>query len=159
MEHLFSPWRMKYFDRDKSSKVCAFCEALKQEDGLSNLIVYRGNFAFVILNLYPYTSGHLMVVPYVHCDTLENLPASTQAEMMELTTKAVSVLKKIYHPQGFNVGINIGSVAGAGIAEHLHMHVVPRWGGDANFISVVGGTRVLPETLEDTYTRLHHSWE
>ncbi|MFZ3071059.1 MAG: HIT domain-containing protein [Anaerolineaceae bacterium] len=159
MEHIYSPWRMQYFDRDKSLVECAFCEAFKRSDGPDNLIVHRGKTAFVILNLFPYTSGHLMVVPFEHSDTLEMLPAETQAEMMALTAKAITVLKAVYHPQGFNVGINLGVAAGAGIAEHLHMHVVPRWGGDANFISVIGETRVLPEAIQDTYCRLREGWQ
>lgn len=154
-----SPWRMKYFNRDKSLETCAFCEALKCEDSADNLILHRGENAYVILNLYPYTSGHLMVVPCFHTNALTALDAHIQAELMKLTTQAVELLSEVYHPQGFNIGMNLGTVAGAGIAEHLHMHVVPRWGGDANFISIIGETRVLPETLDQTYHRLRKVWQ
>ena len=112
----------------------------------------------MILNRYPYTSGHLMAVPYEHLPSLDLLDAETRAEMMELTNKAIQVLRKIYTPQGFNIGINIGAAAGAGIAEHVHMHIVPRWGGDTNFMSSLANTRVLPESLEETYTRVRQEW-
>lgn len=150
---------MKYFDRDKSIETCAFCEALKCEDSADNLIIHRGVNAYVILNLYPYTCGHLMVVPYTHTKSLALLDEKTQSELMSLTTQAVESLSEIYQPQGFNIGMNLGTAAGAGIAEHLHMHIVPRWGGDANFISIIGETRVLPETLDQTYHRLRETWQ
>lgn len=150
---------MKYFNRDKSIETCAFCEAAKCEDSIDNLIIHRGETAFVILNLYPYTSGHLMVVPFTHANSLSMLDEPTQSEVMALTAKAVQLLSEAYHPQGFNIGMNLGTVAGAGIAEHLHMHIVPRWTGDANFISIIGETRILPETLDQTYYRLSSAWQ
>lgn len=159
MDHIYSPWRKEYFDRDKNKPACVFCEAAKQPDNPENLIVFPGKLAFVILNRYPYTSGHLMVVPYMHSNDLADLPDDTLLEMMQLTQKAVRVLGQEYQPQGFNIGMNLGAVAGAGIAEHLHMHVVPRWQGDANFVSVIGQTRVLPETLEETYQRMREAWK
>jgi ATP adenylyltransferase len=159
MQSMSSPWRMKYFNRDKSIETCPFCEALKCEDSKDNLIVHRGVNAFIIMNLYPYTSGHLMIVPYAHTNSLNKLNESTHSELMSLTTQAVETLSEVYHPQGFNIGMNLGAAAGAGIAEHLHMHIVPRWGGDANFISIIGETRVLPETLDQTYHRLRESWQ
>jgi ATP adenylyltransferase len=159
MQSMSSPWRMKYFNRDKSIESCAFCEACKCEDSTDNLIVHRGVNAYVILNLYPYTSGHLMVVPYAHTNSLSMLDGPAQSELMALTTQAVELLKVVYHPQGFNIGMNLGTAAGAGIAEHLHMHIVPRWGGDANFISIIGETRVLPETLDQTYHRVRETWQ
>lgn len=113
----------------------------------------------MIVNRYPYTSGHLMVVPFLHCADLEDLSSETRTEMMELTTRCVSVLKKIYHPQGFNVGANLGSAAGAGIPKHFHFHVVPRWQGDTNFMSTLGETRIIPEALEKTYERMKSAWE
>jgi ATP adenylyltransferase len=158
MDHIYSPWRKEYFDRDKNNPACVFCEAAKQPDNPENLIIFRGKLAFVILNRYPYTSGHLMVVPFLHCKDLVDLPDETLLETMQLTQKAVSVLGQEYQPQGFNIGMNLGAVAGAGITEHLHMHVVPRWQGDANFVSVIGQTRVLPETLEETYHRMREAW-
>ncbi|HBG59531.1 MAG TPA: HIT domain-containing protein [Anaerolineaceae bacterium] len=159
MDHIYSPWRKEYFDRDKNNPACVFCEAAKQPDSPENLIIFRGKLAFVILNRYPYTSGHLMVVPFQHSSALSELTDDTMLEMMQLTQKAVSVLGQEYQPQGFNIGMNLGAVAGAGITEHLHMHVVPRWQGDANFVSVIGQTRVLPETLEETYYRMRQAWK
>jgi ATP adenylyltransferase len=137
---------------------CVFCSEVEHEDGPQNLIVQRGWLAYVILNRYPYTSGHLMVVPYEHQPSLELLDAETRAEIMELAAVALRVLRKVYTPQGFNVGINIGEPAGAGITEHVHLHIVPRWTGDTNFMSSLGQTRVLPELLEDTYQRVHSAW-
>jgi ATP adenylyltransferase len=158
MEHLWAPWRMQYVNAHKSYDACVFCVAQTLEDGFENLIVYRGEYAFVILNRYPYNSGHLLVVPYQHVDTLEGLCPEARDELMALATRTVSILSELYHPQGFNLGINLGTAAGAGIAEHLHMHAVPRWGGDTNFISIVGKTRVLPEELSETYQRLYDAW-
>lgn len=135
-----------------------FCKAQGMPDGPENLIVFRGQQAFVILNRYPYTSGHLMVVPYTHEASLEGLTADERSEMMELATRVMSLLSTEYNAQGFNIGVNVGEAAGAGIIEHVHLHVVPRWTGDTNFMSTLGNTRVLPETLEDTFLRLQSSW-
>ncbi len=159
MDHLFTPWRMAYIQSNKTDNGCVFCNALEQPDSPENGIVYRGERAFVILNRFPYTSGHLMVLPYRHESTLEGLEAATRTEMMELTTQVIRVLGKIYRPQGFNVGINLGEAAGAGIEQHLHIHVVPRWVGDTNFMSTVGGVRVLPEALEETWANVRRLWE
>lgn len=158
MKHLWSPWRMEYINNHDKVEGCVFCNALGQMDGPENLIIARGQLAFVILNRYPYTSGHVMVVPNSHQSSLETLDTAIRSEIMELTNRTMQVLQQIYHPQGFNLGMNIGSVAGAGIAEHVHMHIVPRWGGDTNFMSAVAGTRVLPESLEDTYLRVQAGW-
>lgn len=149
---------MEYINNHDKVEGCVFCNALKLADDTDNLIIARGQLAFVILNRYPYTSGHLMVVPNAHQSSLDALEPAARSEIMELTNQAMLVLHRIYHPQGFNLGMNIGSVAGAGIAEHVHMHVVPRWGGDTNFMSAVAGTRVLPESLEDTYQRVSAGW-
>jgi ATP adenylyltransferase len=137
---------------------CVFCHALEQEDGPENLIVFRGKKTFVILNAFPYTSGHLMVIPYQHVSDISELDPETRAEMMELVTKATKVLRELYTPQGFNIGINMGEAAGAGIAEHIHIHIVPRWNGDTNFMTAVGETRVLPEELSQTYRRVKEAW-
>ena len=145
---------MKYIENHQPQQGCIFCNALAQEDGPDNLVIARGKQAFVILNLYPYTSGHLMVAPFAHIDSLELLDPDTRAEMMEKVSQAIVVLKKIYNPQAFNVGANIGESAGAGEPGHVHMHVVPRWTGDTNFMSTLAGTRVLPEALKDTYRRI-----
>lgn len=128
--------------------------AAEKKDSIENLILHRGKRTFIILNLYPYTSGHIMVSPYKHVSSLEALDPKTRAEMMELVSKSLTILKTIYKPQAFNLGANIGEAAGAGIPDHFHMHIVPRWAGDTNFMSSVGGTRVLPEALEDTYKRV-----
>ncbi|GAB4581972.1 MAG: HIT domain-containing protein [Anaerolineales bacterium] len=158
MNHLFSPWRMTYIQNNKPKDGCVFCHALTEADSAENLIVFRGERAFVILNRFPYTSGHVMVLPYDHQPTLEVLPPETRAEMIELTTQATRILTDIYHPQGFNVGINLGEAAGAGIEAHLHIHIVPRWVGDVNFMTAVGQTRVLPEALEETWRRVQEAW-
>lgn len=129
------------------------------DDSAENLILQRGQGAFVMLNRYPYTSGHLMVLPLAHVARLDALTPTVRAEMMELQTQAVAHLEAVYSPQGFNLGANLGAAAGAGIAEHLHLHVVPRWAGDTNFTATVGQTRVLPETLEETWERLHAAWK
>ncbi len=158
MKHLWSPWRMKYIEKDEKEEGCVFCIAQTQNDSAANLIAFRGERAYVILNLYPYTSGHLMVVPIEHKPNLEELDSSTRAEMMELTSQCMTVLRKIYNPQAFNMGANIGEAAGAGILDHVHIHIVPRWAGDTNFISTLGETRVLPEALEDTYKRVREGF-
>ncbi len=159
MNHLWSPWRMKYIQNHEPSNGCIFCEALKMEDGLQNLIVSRGPKAFVILNLFPYTNAHLMVVPYDHKPSIEDLDQETRTEMIELVTRAMQVIRAEYHPEAFNLGANIGAAAGAGVFEHVHMHVVPRWAGDTNFMSAVAETRVLPEELADTYRRMVDRWK
>ena len=159
MKRLFSPWRMKYIKNTEKEYGCVFCNALAREDNAHNLIVMRGERAFVILNKFPYTSGHVMVAPFDHKDNLDNLDAPTRAEMMELTSACITALKKVYAPQAFNVGMNIGAAAGAGVPGHVHIHIVPRWNGDTNFMSTVGETRVLPEELEVTYMRMKEAWE
>lgn len=162
MQRLFSPWRKPYIGRDKDAekaKGCVFCYALTRPDSPENLIVFRGDLAFVILNRYPYTSGHLMVLPFKHAARLDSIDAATRSEMMELQNTAVQVLGTVYKPEGFNLGANLGSAAGAGIEEHLHLHIVPRWAGDTNFMSAVGQSRVLPEALEETWERVHAAWQ
>lgn len=131
-----------------------FCRVQQQGTDPDNLIVHRGQKNFIILNLFPYTSGHLMIVPYEHIASLAATDLATTAEMMELAKRAQSTLEAEYRPDGFNIGINLGRSAGAGVADHLHLHVVPRWSGDANFVSIVGETRVLPEDLPTTYQKL-----
>ncbi len=154
MNQLWSPWRMEYIDKNNKEDGCVFCNAQAMQDSAENLIAYRGKLAYVILNRYPYTSGHLMVIPFTHVPSLEELDPETRAEMMELTSRCTTVLKSIYRPQGFNVGVNMGEAAGAGVLGHVHIHIVPRWKGDTNFMTAVGQTRVLPEALEDTYLRV-----
>lgn len=150
---------MAYIENSGKEDGCVFCNVQKTEDGPENLIILRGKLAFVILNRYPYTSGHLMVVPFQHKPNLEQLDPATRAEMMELTSRATTVLRKIYNTKSFNVGVNIGEAAGAGVKEHVHIHIVPRWVGDTNFMSSLAGTRVLPETLEDTWQRVRKGFQ
>jgi ATP adenylyltransferase len=149
---------MEYIESSKEDG-CIFCMAQDREDGAENLIAFRGERAYVILNRYPYTSGHLMVVPFEHQPNLEHLDPQTRAEMMELTTRCMTVLRNIYHPQAFNMGANIGEAAGAGVKSHVHIHIVPRWAGDTNFMSTLGGTRVLPEALDTTLARVKKGFE
>jgi ATP adenylyltransferase len=157
MKRLWTPWRMKYI-RSRKQKGCVFCKALKAEDGPDNLIVYRGKTSFVTLNRYPYTSGHIMVLPFLHVRNLTDLDPEIRSEIMELATKGTQVLENVYQAQGFNVGINLGEAGGAGIEEHIHIHVVPRWAGDSNFMAAVGETRMLPEDLHETYHRIKAAW-
>lgn len=129
------------------------------QDDAHNMVLHRAKRSFVILNAYPYTNGHLMVVPNDHMPSIEDLERDTRAEMMELVSQAMTVLRSVYHPEAFNVGANIGAAAGAGIAAHVHIHVLPRWAGDTNFMSTIGQTRVLPEELPETYLRLRAAWK
>jgi ATP adenylyltransferase len=149
---------MTYIENAGKVEGCVFCNAQAKEDGPDNLIVQRGKLAYVILNRYPYTSGHVMVVPFAHKPNLEELDPATRAEMMELTSQATAVLHKIYNTKAFNVGVNIGEAAGAGVKEHVHIHVVPRWVGDTNFMSTLAQTRVLPENLDDTWRRIREGF-
>ena len=158
MNHLWSPWRMRYIEKHENVDGCVFCNAQAKADSAENLIAFRGKNAYVILNRYPYTSGHLMVIPFKHKPSLEDLDPETRTEMMELTSQCMTVLRSIYKPQGFNMGANIGEAAGAGVRGHVHIHIVPRWFGDTNFMSALGETRVLPEALEDTYQRVREGF-
>ena len=160
MKRMSTPWRKNYIEGHVKEDGCVFCNALaKKEDNAKNLVIHRGKRAFVIVNLFPYTNGHLMVAPMDHQPSLELLDAETRAEMMELISQAVVILKKIYHPHAFNVGANIGKAAGAGVPDHVHVHIVPRWTGDSNFMSILGETRVLPETIDETYMRVRKEWK
>ena len=150
---------MKYIETHEEQEGCIFCNALARTDNEENLIIKRGGKAFVIANLYPYTSGHIMVAPMVHQPSLEFLDPDIRAEMMELVSQSIEVLKRIYKPHAFNVGANIGEAAGAGEPGHVHMHIVPRWTGDTNFMATLGETRVLPEALEETYRRIRAGFQ
>lgn len=159
MNHLWSPWRMEYIENHDKEEGCVFCNAQAMEDSAENLIAFRGERAYVILNRYPYTGGHLMVVPLEHKAILEELDPQTRAEMMELTARCMTILRNLYKPQGFNMGANIGEAAGAGVKDHVHIHIVPRWKGDTNFMSALGETRVIPEDLEVTYQRVKDAFQ
>lgn len=157
MDQLWTPWRMKYLENESHPDQCPFCLALEQ-DQAEDFLVHKGNEAFVILNRYPYTTGHVLVLPLEHQEQLSSLPPQTRGELMELVNHALEVLREVYQPEGFNVGLNMGVAAGAGIPKHLHWHVVPRWSGDTNYMTVAGGVRVLPELLEDTQRKLKSAW-
>jgi ATP adenylyltransferase len=157
MDYLWTPWRYTYITSADRAPGCIFCDKIAENDDRRNYIVHRGEHCFIILNAYPYTSGHVMVVPYAHLDQLVKLPPVAAHEMMDLSQRMESLLREIYNAEGVNLGMNIGKCAGAGVAGHVHMHVLPRWTADANFVSVVGETRVLPETLETTYEKIMKS--
>jgi len=155
MDRLWAPWRMSYVTSAGSPDApCVFCGALAERDDRRTLVLQRGRTAFLILNAFPYTSGHLMALPLRHVAAIEAATPEELAECMTLLQAAIRALQTVYTPHGFNMGVNQGRVAGAGVLGHVHFHLVPRWGGDTNFMPVVGETRVLPETLEATYDRL-----
>jgi ATP adenylyltransferase len=154
MDHIWSPWRYKYIATADRQEGCVLCQIEQEHKDAENYVVHRARLNFILLNLFPYTSGHLMIVPYEHQASLAALDEATTTEMIELAKRAQNALEAEYHPDGFNIGMNLGRSAGAGIADHLHLHVVPRWSGDANFVSVVGETRVLPEDLAATCEKL-----
>lgn len=159
MDYLWTPWRYAYITgadqpAPAAGHECSFCVRQSDADDKKALIVYRGKHSFIILNAYPYTSGHVMIVPHAHVDELQKLSPEAAAEIMHLSQRMERVLRELYHPDGLNVGMNIGKAAGAGIAGHIHMHVLPRWVADANFMSVIGETRMLPETLDVTWERI-----
>ncbi len=153
---IWAPWRLPYVrDASKDSEAgCIFCIKPAEDDDEKNLIVHRGERCFVILNLFPYTNGHLMIAPYAHLATLPELDVETTAEMMALAQRAMVVLNQAYDPHGYNAGLNQGRVAGAGYEGHIHLHVVPRWSGDTNYMPVLADTRVMPQSLEDSYKAL-----
>jgi ATP adenylyltransferase len=157
MDYLWTPWRYAYITtaakHDGKPEGCIFCELPKLSDPDAK-IIYRGRHCFVILNSFPYTSGHVMVVPFAHMDELHKLPDTAAQEMMSLSQRMEGVLRQVYSPDGINLGMNIGRAAGAGVAGHIHMHILPRWVGDTNFMTVTAESRVLPEALDETFQRL-----
>ncbi|HUN22223.1 MAG TPA: HIT domain-containing protein [Anaerolineales bacterium] len=155
MNNLYTPWRLNYL-QGTQAKIdgCFFCVYAAQHQDVENLIVYRGETCFIILNRYPYNNGHALIVPYTHISDLPDLPANTLNEMMQLSQKLIRAFQALYRPHGYNVGMNLGEAAGAGVPGHLHLHVLPRWLGDASFMGTVGETRVLPEELHQTQARL-----
>jgi ATP adenylyltransferase len=158
MDYLWAPWRYTYVTKMDEPVSCVFCAKLAPEDDAANLVVHRARHNLVVLNLFPYTSGHMMVIPYRHVATLEELDDQALAEMMLLARDAVRHLRAIYHPEGINLGVNMGRCAGAGVAEHVHMHVLPRWTGDSSFMTTVGETRVIPEDLATTWDKLSRAF-
>jgi ATP adenylyltransferase len=158
MDYIWTPWRFQYVTTSGENAGCIFCSAAANKNDRENLVVYRGDHNFVILNRFPYTSGHVMVVPYAHAPTLEELPPETLSELIRLARDAGRHLRELYSPDGLNLGINIGKAAGAGVAGHLHMHVLPRWTGDTSFVTVVSETRVLPEDLNVTWDKLRKAF-
>lgn len=156
MRHLWAPWRMDYILKPKE-KGCIFCIRSKGREDRENLVLYRGKHAFVMMNKYPYNSGHLMVVPLRHCIDLESLSLPESKELFGLLKASMKVLKTSLLPHGFNIGVNIGKVGGAG-EDHLHFHIVPRWAGDTNFMPVLGETKIVPDSLDHTYRRLHSAF-
>ncbi len=159
MDHLWTPWRSTYMEAKKSRTDCVFCNAARNpEHDAQTLVVYRAKHCFVILNRYPYTTGHLMIVPYDHVSKLTSASAEAASEMMDLAREAEDILEAIYRPEGLNLGMNIGAAAGAGIAQHVHLHMLPRWSGDVNFMTTVGDARVIPEALDQTYVKLSEAF-
>lgn len=160
MDVLWSPWRYDYIKGGEATTAnavsgCVFCSILENSaSDEEKFILHRAEFNFIILNIYPYISGHLMIVPFSHIAELADLPKETSDEMMDLTKKCQAVMKEVYHPNGFNLGMNLGKAAGAGVAGHVHLHILPRWVGDANFMTAIGQTRTIPEDLKTTYEKL-----
>ena len=154
MKRLWAPWRMPYIEQSTPEPGCLFCTKAAADDDEQNLILHRADACFVMMNLYPYNSGHLMVVPYQHVGRLDEVYPATGAKMFEAAQLSVQILTEALHPHGFNLGINQGRTAGAGVADHIHLHVVPRWDGDTNFVPVLADATVIPELLSATYAKL-----
>jgi ATP adenylyltransferase len=158
VDHLWSPWRYRYITGGAPAGGCVFCLKGQPGNDLENLVLARGRFNYALLNLFPYTNGHLVIAPFEHVANLEDLPAEAAAELMAMTQDAVRALRAVYRPDGINCGMNLGACAGAGIPGHLHMHALPRWFGDVSFMTSIGETRVLPEELPATWQRLRDAW-
>ncbi len=160
METMWAPWRMEYILRDKTkASGCIFCDKYQQADDENNLVLYRGKLAYVLMNLYPYNNGHLLIAPYRHISEYTDLNATERSEIATLTSLSITVLKKTINPHGFNLGMNLGAVGGAGIADHIHQHIVPRWTGDTNFMPITGHTKVIVQGLQETWSRLKHQFQ
>jgi ATP adenylyltransferase len=164
MERLYAPWRMAYVDQPSKERHpagktgCIFCDKAAAGDDVSNLIVHRGVHCFVLMNLFPYNNGHLMIAPYRHTAVLASLDTAESLELLDLAKQAQAALVEAFHPQGYNLGMNLGEVAGAGIADHLHLHIVPRWNGDTNFMPVLADVKVMPDSLENTALKIRQAW-
>ena len=162
MERLYAPWRMAYIEQPHEPNAgetgCVFCDAAASADNVKNLVVHRGESAFVVLNKFPYNSGHLLIVPYTHTAKLDDLTDAATTELLTLAKAAQRALEEVMHPEGYNLGMNLGTAGGAGIADHLHLHVVPRWNGDTNFMPVLTDVKVMPDSLEHSYLLLRAAW-
>lgn len=154
MKQVWAPWRMEYIERGDLDDGCLFCDKCKSSNHDDDYVLYIGELGFVMMNRYPYTNGHLMVAPIRHVDSIDKLITEEMTELMELTSKSIKVLRECYNPHGFNVGINIGRVAGAGVVGHTHIHIVPRWDGDTNFMPIISDSKVISQCLDDTYKKL-----
>jgi len=158
VDRLWTPWRFAYITESEANKSerasCIFCSLRDSSDDESNFVIHRAAHNLIVLNIFPYISGHLMIFPRAHVADLDAVTDEAASEMISLAKRSQTVLRDVYHPQGFNLGMNLGSAAGAGVADHIHLHVLPRWTGDANFMTTIGETRVLPEELKTTYERL-----
>ena len=154
MDYLWTPWRYQYVSQPGANPACIFCEALKRKDDAETLVLFRGRLNFILLNRYPYTTGHAMIAPYEHVGELERAAPETLAEMMELAQRLQRACAAEYKPEGYNLGMNLGKIAGAGVADHLHLHVLPRWAGDTSFMTTVSETRLEPEDLASTSKKL-----
>ncbi len=151
---LWAPWRFKYIQNVNNKEECIFCTKAKEEASVSNLVLYKSKHSFIILNLFPYNTGHLMIAPYRHTSKVYNLTQDEWVDIVNLLNISMRIIEDVYKPQGFNVGMNISRIAGAGIEDHIHIHVVPRWAGDTNFMPIISNTKVIPESLNDTYNKL-----
>ena len=153
MKVIWAPWRIRYIEMPKP-KTCFLCDAIKSKDDRKHYVIYRGSKCFIIMNLFPYNPGHLMIAPYRHVPSIEDLNNDELFDLMVLTKLSLKMLRKAFNPHGFNIGVNIGNVAGAGVEEHVHVHVVPRWSGDTNFMPLLADVKVIPQALEETYRKL-----
>lgn len=153
MKRIWAPWRLEYIKAEKS-KGCFLCEKLKENKDEKNYILFRGKESFIVLNLYPYNNGHLMVAPYRHIGNLEDLKEVEMLDIMQNIKLSVKILKKAFNPDGFNIGLNIGAASGAGLVDHIHFHIVPRWHGDTNFMPVLADIKIIPQSLDLTYKEL-----
>lgn len=160
MDHIWAPWRMEYVSGE-TAKIngCIFCEIVKEKDDSVHHVVYRGKHCYAVLNKFPYNNGHVMVIPYMHAEDLLLVPEEVQAECQGLINKTIKALRRVFNPQGINIGLNMGSAAGAGIAEHIHYHILPRWLGDTNFMPVLAGAKVISESLDSTYKKLKEAYK
>ena len=159
MENLWAPWRLDYITSQHDSGGCVFCKSPKNKDDKQNHIIFRGTHCYVILNKFPYNNGHVMVLPYQHISDLLDLSEEADSECQELIKKTIKAIRRVFNPQGINVGLNLGIAAGAGIAEHMHYHILPRWQGDTNFMPVIAGVKVISESLDSAYFKLRQAFK